>query len=121
MNELALARFDQPHERRVFEKGTFELVSIGGTTLGRATYEPGWRWSEHVGRASGQDLCQVAHLGVVLHGRAAVKMSDGAEFVISEGDVFSIPAGHDSWVVGDEPYVSLHLIGAEDYAATEPQ
>jgi len=53
MNELALARFDQPHERRVFEKGTFELVTVGGTTLGRATYEPGWRWSEHVGRASG--------------------------------------------------------------------
>ena len=83
--------------------------------IGRATYEPGWRWSEHVG--AGEDWCVVAHIGLVISGAAAVLMDDGREVVMREGDLFAVPPGHDSWVVGDEPYVSLHIIGGEDYAA----
>jgi quercetin dioxygenase-like cupin family protein len=71
-------------------------------TIGRARYEPGWRWSEHVGPITGTDLCDVEHLGMVVSGRAGVRMTDGTEFVMEPGDVFAIPAGHDSWVVGDE-------------------
>jgi quercetin dioxygenase-like cupin family protein len=117
--ELRITRFDEPDERRTFEKGAFELVSAGGMSIGRATYEPGWRWSEHVGPIAGTELCQVEHVGIVVSGRAAVRMADGEEFVMEPGDVFAIPAGHDSWVVGDEPYVSYHLMGAKDYAAAE--
>jgi hypothetical protein len=115
--ELEIRRFDQPTETRTFEKGTFELLAIGGTSIGRASYEPGWKWSEHVGLLVGADLCDVEHVGMVLSGRAAVLMADGTELVMEPGDVFAIPPGHDSWVVGDEPYVSLHLLGASDYAA----
>jgi hypothetical protein len=79
MYEVILKRFDQPDDIRTFEKGCFELVRIGGMTIGRARYEPGWRWSEHVG----------------------------------------IAPGHDSWVIGDEPYVSLHFMGAGDYARSK--
>jgi mannose-6-phosphate isomerase-like protein (cupin superfamily) len=86
-------------------------------TLGRARYEPGWVWSEHVGAATGATSCEVEHVGIVLSGRAAVRMDDGHEFVMEPGDVFAIPGGHDSWVVGDEPYVSLHLLGADEYAS----
>jgi len=115
--EPRITRFDQPDERRAFEKGTFELVSAGGMSIGRASYEPGWRWSEHVGPIAGTEPCEVEHVGIVVSGRAAVRMADGKEFVMESGDVLSIPAGHDSWVVGDEPYVSYHLMGASGYAA----
>jgi hypothetical protein len=115
--DLEIKRFDEPDERRTFDKGIFEVVAAGGTTIGRASYEPGWRWSVDVGPAAGTPLCQVEHVGVVLSGRAAVLMEDGTELVMEPGDVFAIPPGHDSWVVGEEPYVSLHLQGATDYAA----
>ena len=79
-------------------------------------YEPGWRWSEHVGPVAGTALCEVDHVGLVLGGKAAVRMADGAERLLGPGDFFAIPPGHDSWVVGDETYVSLHLSGAGSYA-----
>jgi quercetin dioxygenase-like cupin family protein len=109
-------RFDDPDEHRDFPLGGFDLVAIGGMTVGRAAYEPGWRWSEHVGAASGESMCQVEHVGLVLSGQAAVKMENGTEKVMREGEFFYVPPGHDSWVVGDEPYVSLHIMGSEDYA-----
>jgi quercetin dioxygenase-like cupin family protein len=113
---LELVNFDDPSETRSFEKGHFELYRIGPATLGRATYEPGWRWSEHVGPELGQQSCPVEHVGLVLSGQAAVKMDDGTERVMKAGDFFYVPPGHDSWVVGDEPYVSLHIVGSEGYA-----
>ncbi|MFL5504782.1 MAG: cupin domain-containing protein [Gemmatimonadaceae bacterium] len=114
---VVLKRFEEPDEVRQMVKGKFEIVHIGGLTIGRATYEPGWKWSTDVGAACGESLCQVEHVGLVLEGRAAVKMKDGAERVMGPGDFFYVPPGHDSWVVGDEPYVSLHILGSEDYAA----
>jgi quercetin dioxygenase-like cupin family protein len=116
--DLTLINFSTPTEVRTFEKGRFEVYSVGPMTLGRATYEPGWRWSEHVG--AGEPMCQVEHVGLVLGGRAAVKMEDGREKVMEAGDFFYIPPGHDSWVVGDEPYVSLHIMGSDDYARVNP-
>ena len=116
MTGIEIRRFEQADETRTFERGSFELVTIGGVTSGRASYEPGWIWSEHVGKAVGEALCQVEHVGLVVSGRAAVKMVDGTEGMLTPGDLFSIGPGHDSWVVGDEPYVSLHLIGASGYA-----
>ena len=115
--DVILRRFDEPDEVRTFEKGRFELVCIHGMTIGRATYEPGWRWSEHVGAAAGQKSCQVEHIGMVVSGRATAAMDDGRVFEMEPGDIFYIAPGHDSWVVGDEPYVSLHFIGADDYAS----
>jgi quercetin dioxygenase-like cupin family protein len=116
MLEVILKRFEQPDEIRTFEKGRFELVRLGGMTIGRATYEPGWKWSEHVGRAAGTKSCAVEHVGMVVSGRAAAAMDDGRVFEMKAGDVFYIAPGHDSWVVGDKPYVSIHLMGADAYA-----
>ena len=116
MIDVILKRFESPDETRTFSKGRFEIVHIGGMTIGRATYEPGWRWSEDVGRALGSRSCQVEHVGMVIAGRATAAMDDGTVYEMKAGDVFYIPPGHDSWVVGDEPYVSIHLMGAGDYA-----
>ncbi len=115
--DVILKRFEIPDEVRTFAKGKFELVHIGGMTIGRATYEPGWKWSEHVGRALGKKSCDVEHVGIVVSGRATAAMDDGRIFELRPGDVFFIEPGHDSWVLGEEPYVSLHLLGAANYAA----
>ena len=116
MTDAVLRRFDSPDETRVFEKGRFEIVRIAGLTIGRATYEPGWKWSEHVGRQTGAALCEVEHVGLVVSGRAVAAMSDGRIIELTPGSLFYVPADpHDSWVVGDEPYVSLHFMGAEHY------
>jgi len=116
VNDVILKRFEQPDEVRTFEKGKFELVHVGGMTIGRASYEPGWKWSVHVGAAAGAKSCQVEHVGLVVSGRATAAMDDGRIIEMKPGDLFYIAPGHDSWVVGDEPYVSLHFLGAGDYA-----
>jgi hypothetical protein len=116
-NPVFLRGFDTPDETRSFKNGKFDIVCIGGATLGRATYEPGWRWSLHVGPAVGALRCEVAHLGYVVSGRAAAAFDDGRIFELTAGSLFHTPAvPHDSWVIGDKPYISLHLLGASDYA-----
>ena len=117
--KLEVKRFDGPDELLEFPKGRFEKVAIGGMVLGRASYEPGWKWSEHVGPTVGTKSCEVEHIGLVVSGRAAIRMNDGTERIVGPGDLFSVPGGHDSWVVGKEPYVSLHFLGADTYAAKE--
>ena len=115
--DTVLKRFESPDEVREFVKGKLEIVTIAGQTLGRATYEPGWKWSTHVGPITGQHRCLIEHLGVVLAGHATAAFDDGRVFDLTAGTVFYIPPEpHDSWVVGSEPYVSLHLLGADHYA-----
>jgi quercetin dioxygenase-like cupin family protein len=115
--DVILRRFDAPDEVRAMIKGRFEIVRIGGLTIGRATYEPGWRWSEHVGPAVGATHCTVEHVGLVVAGRATAAIVGGPVIEMRAGDLFHVPPEpHDSWVVGDEPYVSLHFLGGEAYA-----
>jgi hypothetical protein len=116
MLEVILKRFEAPDETRVFEKGKFEIVKIGGMTIGRASYEPGWKWSEDVSPLAGTPLCEVEHVGMVIAGRAMAAMRDGTDVELTPGSLFYIPpVAHDSWVIGDEPYVSLHFLGADQY------
>jgi mannose-6-phosphate isomerase-like protein (cupin superfamily) len=115
--DTVLKRFESPDEVREFTKGRLEIVTIAGQTLGRATYEPGWKWSLHVGPLAGQHRCLIEHLGIVLSGHATAAFDDGRVFDLTPGTVFYIPPEpHDSWVIGSEPYVSLHLLGADHYA-----
>jgi quercetin dioxygenase-like cupin family protein len=116
---VILKRFEKPDETREFPNGKFEVIHVGGMTIGLATYQPGWRWSEHVGPHAGATRCQVEHVGLVLRGRATAALDNEPVIEMKAGDAFYIPPGppgHDSWVVGDEPYVSLHFLGADEYA-----
>ncbi len=116
--KIILKRFEAPDEVRVLQKGRFELVHLGGMTIGRATYEPGWKWSEHVGPGVGATRCNVEHVGLVLSGTATAAFDDGTVYQLRTGELFYIPpTPHDSWVVGEKPYVSLHFLGAEHYAS----
>ena len=115
--DVVLKRFEEPDERRTFEKGVFELVRVGGLTIGRATYEPGWKWSVHVGPSVNAERCNVEHVGMVLSGTATAAFEDGRVIELTAGSLFHIPpTPHDSWVVGNQPYVSLHFLGADHYA-----
>ena len=114
---VVLKSFENPDEVTHFEKGKFETVTLGGMTIGRATYQPGWKWSVDVGRALGEELCAVEHVGMVVSGCATAAFADGRVTEMNAGDLFYIPPEpHDSWVVGDKPYVSLHFMGATKYA-----
>jgi hypothetical protein len=116
MLEVIVKQFEAPDETRTFENGKFEIVKIGGVTIGRATYEPGWKWSKDVSPLAGTALCEVEHVGLVLSGRAMAALIDGTLVELIPGNLFYIPpVAHDSWVIGEEPYVSLHFLGADQY------
>jgi hypothetical protein len=115
--DVVLKRFEVPDETRVMTKGRFEIIHIGGLTIGRASYEPGWKWSEHVGPSVGASRCSVEHVGLVLSGTATAAFEDGRVIELRAGELFYIPpVPHDSWVVGNTPYVSLHFLGTDRYA-----
>jgi hypothetical protein len=117
-NDVLVKRFETPDETRQMIKGRFDIVRLGGQTVGRATYEPGWKWSLHVGPTVGATRCIVEHVGLVVSGTATAAFDDGRVVELRAGELFYIPPiPHDSWVVGDEPYVSLHFLGADEYAA----
>jgi hypothetical protein len=112
----SVRRFEAPDDVRRFPHGQFETVKVGAMVIGRATYDPGWKWSAHVGAARGQTSCRENHVGMVVAGQMQVRMDDGRELTLNPGDLFAIGPGHDAWVVGDASYVSLHFEGAETYA-----
>jgi hypothetical protein len=115
--DVIIKRFEQPDETRNMTLGKFEIVHLGGMTIGRATYLPGWKWSAHVGPTVGMERCPVEHVGLVLAGEATAAFDDGRIVPLRAGELFYIPPiPHDSWVVGNETYVSLHFLGAEKYA-----
>lgn len=117
MAELEQKRFEEPDEvRSLSDKGRAELLHINGDVVGRATFEPGWRWSEHVGPIVGLDSCQAAHFGYIVSGCQVIRMDDGTEYELRAGDVVAIPPGHDGWTVGDEACVVLYFTGMADYA-----
>jgi quercetin dioxygenase-like cupin family protein len=118
MPSLERKSLDSPEEIRPFNdaKGQLELVTVTGGPVGRATFEPGWKWSEHVKPIAGTDSCQAAHVGYYVSGRMAVRMDDGEELEYGPGDVAVIPPGHDAWIVGDEPCVVIDWQGFGDYA-----
>jgi hypothetical protein len=115
--DVILKRFETPDEVREFEKGRFELVRLGGMTIGRANYQPGWLWSVDIGAATGAHECHVEHVGMAISSCSTAAISDSRVIEMRAGDVFYVGPGHDSWVVGDEPHVSRHFLGADDYAA----
>ena len=106
MAVLDARTFDNPDETRPFTAhGAMDIVRVGGLTVGRGTFEPGWRWSEHVKPLAGTETCEASHAGYVISGRMIVRMNDGTEAEAGPGAIVVIEPGHDAWVVGDEPCV----------------
>ena len=120
MVDIILKQFESPDEVREFDKGKFELIDMGKMTIGKATYSPGWKWSIDVSPLSDTEFCEVEHLGMVISGSATVSFENGETYILKKGDIFYVsPRPHDSWVIGNEKYISLHFIGADKYIQKE--
>lgn len=116
MNKAECKNFTEPDEVREFPKGRLELIKIGGATIGRATFEPGWRWSTSIQPIAKTESCDAPHLQFHVSGVMRVRMDDGTELECKAGDISLLPAGHDAWVVGNEPVVVVDFQGMVDYA-----
>lgn len=116
MKKMEVKGFNKPDEVRSFDKGKVELVNIGGAMVGRAVFQPGWRWSESVKPLVKTKSCEAPHYQYHVSGTLRIKMDDGTEVDCKPGDVSLLPTGHDAWVVGNEPAVVVDFQGMADYA-----
>ena len=116
MEKAQMKSFGKPDEIREFPKGRLELIKIGGATVGRAIFEPGWRWSTSVQPLVKTKSCEAPHFQYHVSGTLKIVMDDGTQFECTAGDVSSLPSGHDAWVVGNEPVVVVDFQGMIDYA-----
>src|SRR5215212_4642410 len=116
MSALRKKNLSHPDELRPVGRGQLAVVTLGDLTVGRITYQPGWRWSQDVGPLVGTASCEVQHVGVVLSGTLHVEMNDGSIMDLTPDDAFEIPPGHDAWVSGDQPWVSLDSVGRRHFA-----
>ena len=108
--------FSSPDEVRRPENTTVEVVKLGGGEIGRYTFQPGWRWSEHIKPVVGTESCQTEHVGYLVSGTLDVQSDDGTSGEVTSGSVYRIAPGHDAWVIGDEPVVVVEFQGAATYA-----
>ena len=120
VSKLEAKSHDAPDETRTPPKTKVEVVRLAGFTIGRFNFEPGWRWSECVQPVAGTASCQAAHVGYAVAGRIGVRLDDGTEQTISAGQSYTIPPGHDAWVEGDERFVGIEVMSAEQYAKPRP-
>ena len=113
---LEVKSLNAPDEVRTFDKGKIEIISIEGRTVGRATFQPGWKWSESVKPLVNTRSCEAPHFQYHVSGTLRIKSDDGTEKDCKAGDVSMLGAGHDAWVVGNEPVVIVDFQGMVDYA-----
>jgi len=116
MKKAEVMSFGKPDEVRVFPKGRLELIKIGGATIGRAIFEPGWKWSNSLQPIVKTKSCEAPHFQYHVSGVLNVLMDDGTEFLCRPGDISLLPSGHDAWVFGDEPAIVVDFQGMVDYA-----
>lgn len=113
--ELTVKSFDEPDETWPLPgDARLEILKLGAVAIGRGTAPPGWRWSKDIKPTAGTEWCEIPHVGVILEGREAILMADGTQVELGPGDAFVVGPGHDAWVVGDEPCVSLDFLAFED-------
>ena len=116
MKKMEAKSLNTPEEVRTFDKGKLELIKIGGAIIGRATFQPGWKWSESVKPLVKTKSCEAPHFQYHVSGTLRIRMDDGTEVECKTGDVSFLPMGHDAWVVGNEPVVVVDFQGMVDYA-----
>jgi hypothetical protein len=116
MEQAEHRTFAQPDEVRDFPHGRAEIVKVGSGEVGRYTFEPGWRWSLDVKPIANTTSCEAPHFQYHVSGELAILMDDGTEIVAGPGEITSLPSGHDAWVVGESPVVTVDWFGASNYA-----
>jgi len=115
-SKMEVKHLNNPDEVRKFENGKIELVKMGGGTIGRAKFEPGWSWSKRVKPIAKTESCEAPHFQYHVSGILHIVMNDGTAKDVSPGEISLVPPGHDSWVIGNEPVVVVDFQGLADYA-----
>ena len=116
MANAEVKSFSKPDEVRSFPKGRIEVLKMGGSTVGRAVLEPGWKWSECIQPIAKTKSCEAKHFQYHVAGVLRVRMDNGTEVDCKPGDASLLPSGHDAWVVGDEPAIIVDFQGMIDFA-----
>ncbi|WP_454783265.1 cupin domain-containing protein [Legionella sp. WA2022007384] len=115
MSHMELKNLGSPDELRELPKTKIEVVNFEGVTVMRATFQPGWKWSECVKPTAGTKSCEAAHINYIISGRITVAMDDGTQKEMGPGDAALIPPGHDAWVVGNEPCIAIDFGAGKMY------
>ena len=115
MSGVEMKSFESPDEVRSLDKTTVEILRFGAGSVGRFTVEPGWKWSEHISPKMGTPTRQATHFGAVHSGHLHIVHEDGTSVDVGPGDTYTVAAGHDAWVIGDEPFVAFEFEAAENY------
>ncbi len=118
VEKFEIKSHQSPDEVRTPDKTRVEVVRLDACTLGRFSFQPGWRWSQCIKPVVKTDSCQMSHAGYCVSGRLTVRMSDGTQKTLGPGDSYTIPPGHDAWVEGNEPFVSYEVMSAGEFAKT---
>ena len=116
VQKLEAKSHDKPDEVRSPDKTRVEVVGLEGHTLGRFTFQPGWKRSQCIKPVVGTETCQVSHVGYAVSGRVTVRLKDGTQTTIEPGMSYTIPPGHDAWVEGNQPFVGIEVMSAEQFA-----
>ena len=116
VSRLESKSHDAPDEVRAPAKTRVEVVRLEGFTIGRFTFQPGWRWSECIKPVAGTDSCQASHVGYLVSGTLGIRLDDGTERTIRPGESYTIPPGHEGWTIGDEPVICIEVMSAEQFA-----
>src|SRR5262245_29178317 len=120
MARLQRRKFEESDDVRSAPHSTVKMVELGDRVVAHMTFEPGWRWSQDMGPAVGTKSCQSHHLGYAMSGRLHVETNDGIQMDVGPDEVYEIPPGHDAWVVGDEPFVTVDFEAMRGFARTDP-
>jgi class 3 adenylate cyclase len=121
MARLQARSLQAPDEVRTFPNGLLEIFALDDVIIGRTQFEPGWHWATDVKPIAGTASCQYHHLGVCVRGRLGIRMDDGTTMEVGPNMVFDIPAGHDGWVIGDEPWETYDFAGMRAFGrSVEP-
>jgi hypothetical protein len=115
MDKIEHRSFQAPDETREFPHGRAEILKVSGWEVGRLVFQPGWRWSTDVTPIARTSSCEAPHFQYHVSGRLAIRMDDRTEFVAGPGDITALPSGHDAWVVGEEPVVTVDWFGPGGY------
>jgi hypothetical protein len=116
VNNFQSKSHSSPDEVRTPDRSRVEIIRLEGFTFGRFTFEPGWKWSECIKPVVKTDLCQLSHAGYAVSGCLTVQMKDGTKKNIAAGESYTIPPGHDAWIEGNERFVGIEVMSADQYA-----
>ena len=119
MVKLQRRLFGEPDDVREIPYGHLETYDMGDIRIGRSVLQPGWRWSESVKPIARTELREYHHIGLCVSGSARIRMREGAELLVEAGQFYEVPPGHDSWVVGDEPWITTDWQPSTAFARTE--